>query len=91
MMSRLPKIATVTLIGLHSLDICFDNGISAQWHADLSEFFGPMGEPLRDPSYFARVFVENGALVWPNGFDAAPDALYRDLVKPTSSKMVAAE
>jgi hypothetical protein len=93
MMSRLPRISSVSLIGPHCLSIHFDDGMTALWDADLSEFFGPIGEPLRDPAYFARVFVENGALVWPNGFDAAPDALYRDLVKPdaTSSKLVAAE
>src|SRR5215216_5050834 len=30
---------------------------------------GPMLEPLKDPAYFARVFVEDGALTWPNGYD----------------------
>jgi len=38
---------------------------------------GPMFEPLRDPSYFARVKLSDyGAPVWPNGLDLAPDALY---------------
>jgi hypothetical protein len=38
---------------------------------------GPMFEPLRDPSFFARVRLsEDGAPVWPNGLDLAPDALY---------------
>jgi hypothetical protein len=93
MMSRLPRISSVSLIGPHCLSIRFDDGVTAQWDADLTEFFGPVGEPLRDPTYFSRVFIENGALVWPNGFDAAPDALYRDLVKPdlASSKMAAAK
>jgi hypothetical protein len=26
-------------------------------------------EPLRDPAYFARVFLDDGILTWPNGFD----------------------
>ena len=30
---------------------------------------GPMLEPLKDPAYFARVFIEDGALTWPNGYD----------------------
>lgn len=33
---------------------------------------GLMVEPLRDPSFFARVFIELGAPTWPNGYDIAP-------------------
>ena len=40
---------------------------------------GPMVEPLRDVEYFKRVFVEFGAPTWPNGFDVAPDWLYREI------------
>ena len=35
--------------------------------------------PLRDESYFARVFLEFGALTWPNGFDIAPEWLRREM------------
>jgi len=40
---------------------------------------GPMGEPLRDPAYFARVFLEDGVPTWPNGFDMCPDWLRREI------------
>ena len=40
---------------------------------------GPMVGPLRDPAYFARVFLEDGAPTWPNGFDAAPGWLRREI------------
>ena len=40
---------------------------------------GPMVEPLRDPAYFARVFLEDGAPTWPNGFDASPGWLRREI------------
>jgi Protein of unknown function (DUF2442) len=40
---------------------------------------GPMIEPLRDLVYFKRVFLEHGAPTWPNGFDAAPAWLYREI------------
>ena len=37
---------------------------------------GEMVRPLKDPAFFARVFVELGALTWPNGFDLDPIALH---------------
>ena len=40
---------------------------------------GPMLEPLRDRAYFSRVFLEFGALTWPNGFDIAPEWLRREM------------
>lgn len=47
--------------------------------ADLSELAtrtGPMVEPLKEPAFFNRVFVEAGVPTWPNGYDYAPSALY---------------
>jgi hypothetical protein len=38
-----------------------------------------MVEPLRDERYFGRVFLEFGALTWPNGFDVAPEWLRREM------------
>ncbi|EQD55833.1 hypothetical protein B2A_05500 [mine drainage metagenome] len=38
-----------------------------------------MTTPLRDPAFFARHFIEAGALVWPNGFDLSAGSLYRHL------------
>lgn len=35
--------------------------------------------PLHDPPFFARCFIEAGALAWPNGFDLSAGSLYRRL------------
>lgn len=35
----------------------------------------PMTEPLRDPDFFRRAFLEMGALAWPNGFDLSAESL----------------
>ena len=38
-----------------------------------------MAEPLRDPAFFAQVFLDDGAPTWPNGYDAAPGWLRREI------------
>jgi len=40
-------------------------------------------EPLRDPSYFARVDVdaEAGTIAWPDGLDMAPEPLYAEALR----------
>jgi hypothetical protein len=39
---------------------------------------GTLGEPLRDPTYFREVRVdeESRTIVWPNGLDPSPDLLH---------------
>ena len=40
---------------------------------------GPIFEPIRDsPAMFRRIFVDHGALAWPNGADIDTDTLYYD-------------
>jgi len=52
---------------------------------------GEMVQPLKDPAFFARVFVELGALAWPNGFDLDPIALHDRMAKAGELTQVAAE
>jgi hypothetical protein len=33
---------------------------------------GPVTEPLREPAYFRRVFIELGTPTWPNGCNIDP-------------------
>jgi hypothetical protein len=72
------------------------HGVIAGWKLrdlDLSSQDGTVGdvdfsrrkwrgvfEPLRDPSYFARVDVdaEAGTIAWPDGLDLAPEPLYAE-------------
>jgi len=70
MSKTLPKIVRVKPLGGHRLELVFSDGkggvLDFGW---VFEHVGPMNAPLRDEAYFARVFLENGALAWPNGFD----------------------
>jgi hypothetical protein len=52
---------------------------------------GEMVRPLKDPAFFARVFVELGALTWPNGFDLDPIALHERMTEAGELTPVAAE
>ena len=47
--------------------------------AAITEEAGPMLEPLKDVDYFRRVFVEDGVLTWPNGYDWDPIALHDEM------------
>ncbi len=40
---------------------------------------GPLLDALRDESYFKRVFIDAGALCWPNGLELSPMKLYDTL------------
>ena len=63
--------------GPYSLDVQFNDGVHKK--VDLTPLLtGPVFKLLKDPSYFARVVVDPqaGTVVWPNGADLAPEALY---------------
>ena|SRR2546422_1104498 len=73
--------------GPHSLNLTFKDGTRRQ--VDLLPLLkGPIFEPLRDPVFFARVMLDPvaGTVVWPNGADIAPEALY-ELPPNTRSRM----
>ena len=75
------KIAHREHAGDHRILLRFNDG-SAGIHdfANMVSGSGALLTPLRDPIYFARSFLECGALTWPNGFDIAPDWLRREMI-----------
>ena len=44
--------------------------------ASLLKRSGPLIEPLRDEAYFKRLFIDAGALSWPNGLELSPARLH---------------
>ncbi|MFN0023924.1 MAG: DUF2442 domain-containing protein [Parvularculaceae bacterium] len=76
----LTKIAKIDRLGGHRLKFHFTDGSGGAFDfASVVMSGGPMAEPLRDPVYFARVFLEFGAPTWPNGYDMAPEWVRREL------------
>ncbi len=50
--------------------------------------YGPIFESIRnDPEMFRRVFVDHGALAWPNGADIDTDTLYYDGPPPWAEEL----
>jgi Protein of unknown function (DUF2442) len=62
----------------HTVNVHFEDGLTAD--VDLSYLldYGGVFEPLRDPDYFRRLRAdaEAGTIVWPNQADIAPETLY---------------
>lgn len=70
----------VHALGGHKLEIEFSDGtIGVRDFSDVLQKTGPMSEPLKDAAYFRRVFIEDGALTWPNGYDWDPIALHDEM------------
>ena len=78
--SMMLKVRRVRYLGDHRLIIEFsDDTVGERDFSFVREKTGPMAEPLKDPAYFARVFIEDGALTWPNGYDWDPIALHDEM------------
>jgi len=71
------KVLHQRSVGHFQLELSFSDGSHGVFDgADyLAHRSGPMLEPLRDASYFARCFIEAGALCWPNGFELSPSRI----------------
>jgi Protein of unknown function (DUF2442) len=79
-------------LGGHGLWLRFSGGNEGiRDFADIIAEGGPMVEPLREPCYFARAFVEMGVVTWQNGFDLDPINLYMELHDAGLLTRVAAE
>jgi len=46
---------------------------------------GPLLEPLRDQDYFRRLFIDAGALCWPNGLELSPARLDESCLMPAAA------
>jgi hypothetical protein len=70
-------VVSVKPMGGFMLRIGFSDGsVGVHDFSSTTARDGEMVRPLKDPAFFARVFVELGALTWPNGFDVDPIALH---------------
>lgn len=75
----LEVVVSAEVVAPFTLVVEFDDGTRRRVDCS-NELIGPIFEPLKDPAYFARAFVdrEAGTVVWPNGADLAPEFLYEN-------------
>ncbi len=70
-------VIEVVYVSGYKLMLTFENG--EKKIVDLKDrLIGPICEPLKDVSYFKKVFIDKelGTIAWPNGADKAPEVLY---------------
>ena len=72
------KLLDVKTISTHRLELSFSDHSHGIFDGAryLSSRQGPLLENLRDPAYFARCFVDAGALCWPNGLELSAARLH---------------
>lgn len=72
----LPTVVRAEYRGGHRICLVFSDGLETA--VDFSDWLtGPVFEPLQDPAYFQRYFLDGGTVAWPNGADLAPETLYK--------------
>jgi hypothetical protein len=78
-MEQLVDVTAVEVIGAYRLRLTFEDRTVGDVDFTDREWRGVF-EPLRDPSYFARVAVDRdaGTIAWPNGVDMAPEPFYAE-------------
>ena len=70
-MIKIREIIDVKANDDFTLECAMDNGEVYLYDMSYLKDYegGPMIQPLKDISYFKKVYIEVGALEWPNGFD----------------------
>lgn len=74
-MEILPRVVEAEYRGGFSIRVTFSDSVTGT--IDFSGWLhGPVFEPLKDPAYFARFFIDGGTVACPNGADIAPETLH---------------
>lgn len=76
------KVLAKRYLGDFSVELQFSDGKAGVFDGKkLLLRSGPLLEPLRVESYFHRMFLDTGALCWPNGLELAPSYLYESCIE----------
>ena len=72
------KVLNARCAGDFKLELDFSDHTHGVFDAGayLATRSGPLLDKLRNANYFARVFIDAGALCWPNGLELSPAKVY---------------
>lgn len=85
----MPVVIRVRALDGFRLDVEFDDATRG-FISMADRLFGPVFEPLQDPTFFEQVHVDGfGAICWPNGADLASDTIYHCLSASTNEDWLA--
>lgn len=74
-MAFLPNVVRAEYDAKFRIRLTFNDGLEAT--VDFQRWLtGPVFQPLKQPAYFRKFFVDGGTVAWPNGADVAPETLY---------------
>lgn len=66
----------------------FKDGLNGRVRLRLEELTGALA-PLRDVQFFARAYIDYGAVAWPGNIGLAPDEMYAQVVRERKSQELA--
>lgn len=75
------RLRALSVLPQWQLAVTFNDGltgivdVSALVHGPDAGVF----EALRDPAFFAKAYLDCGAVTWPNGADLAPDEMHKEI------------
>ncbi len=72
------NVTELKVLSGHRLEVGFADGAHGVVDMSKDDFNGVFA-PLADESYFALATIRDGVVVWPNGVDIAPDAMYDEV------------
>lgn len=77
-MRSTPRLTEAKPLDGYVVHVRFEDGTTADVDLSYLRDYGGIFEPLRDPTFFARLRsdAEAGTIVWPNDADIAPETLY---------------
>lgn len=79
---KMIKVLKARYVGDFRIALQFSDGKEGVFDGkQLLRRTGPLLEPLHEESYFQRMFVDAGALCWPNGLELSPAYMHENSVE----------
>lgn len=72
------NVTSLKVLPGHRLEVSFADGLDGVVDMSKDDFSGVFA-PLADEAYFELADLRDGVVVWPNGVDIAPDAMYDEV------------